>query len=381
MTLPVMRSPRHVDVQITGQCNLHCTYCSHFTSASDVPEELPMDVWREFFHELERATVMRITFSGGEPFIRPDFLPLLTWLESRPLRFSVLTNGTLIDIGEAKTLATLRHLDYLQVSLDGADEEAHDPFRGTGSFKCAYAGIEALLHAGITPLVRVTIHRRNVAKLPTIAHFLLEDLGLPSFATNSASHMGLCRHNATLTQLTPDEYTLAIELLTDLAARYPGRISATAGPLADGIRWKMMDNARNGRGEAPPDGGFLTGCHGPFQTLAVRADGIMIPCQQLGHLPLGRINQDDLLAIWQHHRTLLMLRERQHIPLTSFPFCRTCPYLRFCTGNCPATAYTRYGDINHPSPEGCLRLFLDHGGHLSSRETRRQEGSNDRTPA
>jgi len=75
MTLPVMRSPRHVDVQITGQCNLHCTYCSHFTSASDVPEELPMDVWREFFHELERATVMRITFSGGEPFIRPDFLP------------------------------------------------------------------------------------------------------------------------------------------------------------------------------------------------------------------------------------------------------------------------------------------------------------------
>ena len=36
----------------------------------------------------------------------------------------------------------------------------------------------------------------------------------------------------------------------------------------------------------------------------------------------------------------------------------------YCTGNCPALAYTILGKENHPSPDACLKRFLDGGGVL-----------------
>jgi SynChlorMet cassette radical SAM/SPASM protein ScmE len=116
--------------------------------------------------------------------------------------------------------------------------------------------------------------------------------------------------------------------------------------------------------------GFLTGCNGPWQTIAVRADGAIIPCLQLGHMVLGTINHNDLVDVWQNHHDLQNLRERLTIPLSSFAFCRDCPYRDYCTGNCPAMAYTMLGEVNHPSPDACLRLFLEQGGRLPERSAR-----------
>ncbi|MCX7982008.1 MAG: SynChlorMet cassette radical SAM/SPASM protein ScmE [Syntrophales bacterium] len=370
MTAAVMRSPRYIDIEITSRCNLRCTYCSHFTSAADVEEDIPFFEWRQFFEELGRAGIMRVVFSGGEPFARHDFLDLLIDLKRHPIRFAILSNGTLIDNKIAQFLQKSGRLDYIQISLDGADAETHDSFRGKGSFDKAVKGIQALQEVGLTPVVRVTIHRKNYLQLKSIARFILEELRLPSFSTNSASHMGLCRRHASITQLTPPEYAAAMEIMLEISDLFPGQVNATAGPLADGYTWRAMEEARWGRITPPAGGGYLSGCRGPFETLAVRADGMLIPCQQLSHLPLGRINRDPLLTIWRNHPTLSLLRNRQHIPLATFSFCRDCPYLSSCTGNCPATAYTHFGEINHPSPEGCLFLFLKKGGHLPERWNR-----------
>ena len=95
---------------------------------------------------------------------------------------------------------------------------------------------------------------------------------------------------------------------------------------------------------------------------------------QLGHMVLGRINHDNLIDIWQNHPDLRNLRERSSIPLTSFAFCRNCPYTDYCTGNCPATAYTITGEVNHPSPDGCLRSFQEQGGSLPEPSLRPQSG-------
>jgi radical SAM protein with 4Fe4S-binding SPASM domain len=90
----------------------------------------------------------------------------------------------------------------------------------------------------------------------------------------------------------------------------------------------------------------------------------MVPCLQLGHMALGKINEDDLLKIWQTHPELQKLRSRFQEPLEQFPFCQDCPYIGYCTGNCPATAYTLTGTVHNPAPDACLRLYLEQGGRL-----------------
>ncbi len=52
--------------------------------------------------------------------------------------------------------------------------------------------------------------------------------------------------------------------------------------------------------------------------IAVRSDGVIVPCNFLGHIELGRINKDKLEEIWQHHPQLIRLRERHKISLARF---------------------------------------------------------------
>jgi SynChlorMet cassette radical SAM/SPASM protein ScmE len=108
--------------------------------------------------------------------------------------------------------------------------------------------------------------------------------------------------------------------------------------------------------------------------LAVRADGVILPCIQLSHIPLGQINKDNLKDVWQNSRELKKIRERSSIPLNDFEFCQGCDYIKYCTGSCPALAYTILGEENHPSPDSCLRLFLEAGGRLPSEDIGLQNG-------
>ena len=361
--MKVMNTPRSVDLDITNRCNLRCKYCSHFTSAGDVGQDLSQQEWLEFFEELNRCAVMNVYIQGGEPFYRQDLPELIEGIVKNRIRFTILSNGTLITDEMAAFLASTHRCDAVQVSIDGSNSVTHDTFRGEGNFSRAVDGIEHLKKHSVSVSVRVTIHRENVNDLEGVARLLLEDLGLPSFSTNSASFMGLCRINAQEVQLSVSERSLAIESLLNLSKKYNGRISAMAGPLAEARNWLKMERARREGGEGLPGRGYLTGCSGPMNKMAVRADGVMVPCIQLSHMELGRINEDDLREVWQNHPQLKHLRERRTIPLSDFEFCKGCDYIPYCTGSCPALASTILGKENHPSPDACLKRFLE-GGRL-----------------
>jgi SynChlorMet cassette radical SAM/SPASM protein ScmE len=366
--MKIMRFPRSVDIAITNRCNLRCKYCSHFTSSGDVDQDLPKEEWFRFFKELRNNGVMNITLEGGEPFFREDLKEIITSIVDNRMRFSILTNGTLITEKMASFLASTGRCDVIQVSVDGSNPKTHDSFRSKGSFDRAIDGIKILREYGLSVTVRVTIHRQNVRDLDNVARMLLEDIGLPGFSTNAASFMGLCRQFAQSVMLTPEDRTEAMETLLALNKKYGGRISANAGPLAEAKQWIEMENAKQ-EGQKPfPGGGYLTSCGGPMQKIGVRADGILVPCIQISHIELGRINQDKLSDVWLNHPALHKFRNRCHVPLKDFEFCQDCPYLDYCRGNCPALAYTLAGDENHPSPDACLRKFLQDGGCLPSFE-------------
>lgn len=361
----VMRSPRTLDLEITARCNLRCRYCYYFDNPAVEYHDLPAAEWFRFFGELGSLGVMDVTLAGGEPFIREDLPELVQSIVHNHMRFAILSNGTLIDDEIAAFIAGTGRCKHVQVSVDGSCPETHDACRGKGSFERAIRGIRTLQRHGVRATVRVTIHRHNVHDLEATARLLLEDLGLKGFSTNSAGYLGSCRLNAEDVQLTTEEREVAMRTLLRLTEKYEGRITAQAGPLAEARRWRRMEKARARGVPGSRKGGRLTACGCPGQKIAVRADGVIIPCSMLAHIELGRINQDSLSHVWQNSDGMTQIRMRRHIPLTDFEFCAGCDYVPYCTGNCPGLAYTLTGQVDHPSPDACLRRFLEDGGKLA----------------
>jgi SynChlorMet cassette radical SAM/SPASM protein ScmE len=307
---------------------------------------------------------MDVCLCGGEPFFRKDLKEIIEGIAANRMRFGILSNGTLITDDFAAFLASTHRCNTVQVSIDGSIPTTHDSMRGEGTFRRALEGINTLRKNRVSVAVRVTIHRKNVRDLEGIAKLLLEEIGLPGFSTNSAGYQGLCRKNKEQVQLTAEERMIAMDSLLKLNRKYNGRISATAGPLAEARAWCAMEKARRDGSSVMAECGHLTSCGGVMAKMAVRSDGIMIPCAQISHIELGRINKDSLEHVWQNHPELKRLRERRGIPLNEFDHCKGCIYIDYCRGGCPALAWAFSGKENCPSPDSCLKHFLEDGGRL-----------------
>ena len=369
MSLPspesrLMRTPRRVNIDLTARCNLRCRYCYFFDNPALVYRDLPTAEWLRFFDDLGRLGVMDVVLAGGEPFTRPDLPELLDGIVRNHMRYSLLSNGSCIDDRAASLLAATGRCNYVQVSLDGSCAAVHDTARGQGAFAGAVRGIRTLQRYNVPVAVRVTIHRQNLHDLEATARFLLDDLQIPAFTTNTAGYLGGCQQHARELLLDPAQRSQAMQTLLDLQQRYPGRISASAGPLAEARMWPEMIAASAQGAPAFSKGGRLTACGCPSSEITVRADGVIVPCSMLAHIALGHINQDAFQDVWLNSPALNRLRNRRQISLNDFAFCQDCAFTLYCTGNCPGLAYNLTGQVDAPSPDACLRRFLADGGQL-----------------
>jgi SynChlorMet cassette radical SAM/SPASM protein ScmE len=355
----IMRMPRELDIELTAKCNLRCKYCYFFENENLEYTDLSTQEWTQFFDELGSIGVMKVTLAGGEPFFRSDLKELIDSVVKNRMRFALLSNGGLITDDIAAYIKKSGRCDSVQISLDGSCAAIHDIGRGKGSFVGAIRGLEILRKHDINTPVRFTIHHFNVDDLEDAAKFLLEDLGLKMFSTNSAGYFGNCRKNAEEIMLTHADRIKAMKTLVDLNKKYDGRISAAAGPLADAKYFGKMQKASDEN--APPfkKGGHLMACGCYNNKLSIRCDGGISPCNMLPNINLGFINKDKIMDIWQNSIALNELRQREKIELSSFEFCKSCDFTDYCTGNCPGLAYNLTQKVNHPSPDACYRNFLE----------------------
>lgn len=359
-----MAAPVSMDLSITGRCNLECRYCFYadeMTSRND----LSTDEWKLAFEKLGEARVMRVVLTGGEVFTRPDLFQLIDSLVANRMRYSILTNGTLIDEDTADSFLQGKRamrLDSIQVSVDGSTSEVHDRSR-PGSFHGAVRGLELLIGRGLPVTARVTVSRHNMNDLEGISRLLLERLGLPAFSVCDASPIGTgCTFERELVLDHRDTLKAGLKM-EELLKRYPGRITASAGPLARLRAYRKMETARStGKKSAGGRMGCFSACGGVFENAAVLHDGTVVPCSMLHDLRLGSILTDDLLDMWRNSPVMNALRLRYRVPLSTVPECSDCPWVEFCNGGCPGIVQQMQGTFLRPDWRACYRDFLLENG-------------------
>jgi molybdenum cofactor biosynthesis enzyme MoaA len=164
-------------LQVAGTvCNITCTHC--FISCSPTNHSHGMMTLAEVEARLREAKELGVReyyFTGGEPFLNREMLPILrTTLSQGPA--TVLTNGMLL---RKELCAGLRALadqsEYsldLRVSLDGFDRESHDRIRGDGVWDRVMIGLRNLAAEGFEPVITVTTAAEGVESAEGRARFL-----------------------------------------------------------------------------------------------------------------------------------------------------------------------------------------------------------------
>jgi len=136
MTMPLLM------FEITRRCNLSCQYCGYPRFYPDYGRELSTEEVRAILRDCVDLKTRIVSFGGGEPFMRPDFIEIVAFARSLGLNVHIDSNGTMIDEDVVGAIPDGADVTII-FSLDHPDADVNDRVRGPGS------------HAGVTRAARL----------------------------------------------------------------------------------------------------------------------------------------------------------------------------------------------------------------------------------
>ena len=165
---------RRLTVELTNVCNLHCSYCLRDDDAlhHHPAHDLPVDLFARIAREARDAMgIEQVAFTGGEPTLHRDFGAILNAVAGLSLSCSFVTNGWHFARVWPLLVEHRRAVTHVAFSLDGATREAHDGWRGRGSFDRVVQAFTRCRAGGMPFTVKVTLRRDTAADLERLAVF------------------------------------------------------------------------------------------------------------------------------------------------------------------------------------------------------------------
>jgi len=157
----------NAEIEYTNRCNLKCKYC--YAETNSGKQEISLEQWVKLLKSLYDQGLRSVTFSGGEPFFRKDFVKLLEHVHDLFI-ITINTNGVYINLNIVKTIKKL-NLKCVQISLDSIDSTYHDFIRGKGTWQKAMEAVLLLSENNIPVRISSTITSDNESQLPDLKIF------------------------------------------------------------------------------------------------------------------------------------------------------------------------------------------------------------------
>jgi SynChlorMet cassette radical SAM/SPASM protein ScmE len=352
MIMKILSAPQKVTLNITNRCNLECLYCG-VSATKNQPGDLSLEEWREVVDELARLKVFQLLVSGGEPFMRADLSELLNHILRYHFRISINTNGTLFDDETISQVCRSGRLDYVQISLDGADSQTHDRIRGKGSFERTMRGLETVRRWEAPFSFFVVVSRNNKDSLQKIVR-LSKRIGASQISFSPLLPQGSALSHFHDLFLLFDEWKEVEAELKELKKRYPRLIG---GSLIKTIERMFEISKIDIPDHKSIKAHLITSCGGSVSECSIRPDGWVIPCDRLWDYRVENVRDKGFESIWLHSQGFKKFRERYSRRMDSFPECRDCIYTSLCRGGCPAIPYYMGRGIEGWDPLSCYKVF------------------------
>lgn len=162
-------------------CNMNCDMCYIRLSRTEMEKKGRMrtaDEWISMGEEMERAGVLFLLLTGGEPLLFPDFRRLYLSLRERGIILTVNTNGTLIDADWAAFFGENKPR-RINITLYGADDRAYETLcHYPGGFEKTVQGIRLLKERGVDVKINGSVTKSNRNDMEKI-YAIGRELGAP----------------------------------------------------------------------------------------------------------------------------------------------------------------------------------------------------------
>lgn len=170
------RPVTNLRVSLTQACNLNCIYC-HAEGEVNPSVQLSAEEIGELIRVATELGVRSVKFTGGEPLLREDLASIIQAVPSG-VETSITTNATLLadkayDLHDAG-------LSRANISLDSMIPERYRQITGKDCLSDVFAGIEAAVDAGLTPvkLNMVVLEKINEDEIDSFIDFVRGDKNL-----------------------------------------------------------------------------------------------------------------------------------------------------------------------------------------------------------
>jgi radical SAM protein with 4Fe4S-binding SPASM domain len=348
--------PRACVWELTLACNLRCKHCGSF-AGSRRDDEMSLEENLAVADQLALLGCRRVTLSGGEPTLNPDWDRIGKRLADHCIKVNLISNGWHWNESHVER-AKAAGLCGAAFSLDGFQHE-HDEFRQPGSFDRVVAAIDTCVAGGLPVAVNITVNKLNQRMLRPLRDFIA-DRGVFSMQVQLATPsgtMGLHR------DLVVDPADL-LWLVPELAALCRSNTRQFFTVAADDIGYygKPEQGLRDDGGEIP----FWIGCRAGCQVVGIESNGnikgcLSLPSSMHGETRFveGNLRDKPLAEIWNAAGAFAYNRTAGESKLTGF--CRVCRYRDFCRGGCTWTVHCHAAEGGEGNPLCFYYQALKHG--------------------
>ena len=291
--------PFSVVVSVSFRCNSKCRTCDVWRKPND---DLSVEEWEQVFAHLGRAPFY-MTFTGGEPFLRPDLddLVISAYRHCRPEVITIPTNGMLTERVVEKVARICRECATssigINLSLDGVGDE-HDDIRGVeGNWQLSLQTWKRLKelqrqHKNLVLTVHTVISRFNAHRFRAIQEGL-QFLEPDSYITEVAEErVELDTVGWGITPL-PQEYDAIADFLSQQAKQALAKGIARFTQAFRAQYYQLAKRVLHERDQVIP-------CYAGWASAHIAPNGDLWSCciraEQVGNL---RQSGYDLMPLWK----------------------------------------------------------------------------------
>jgi MoaA/NifB/PqqE/SkfB family radical SAM enzyme len=160
------KRPYFAHLALTNTCNLRCSFCHIWEER--LPE-LDTEAMKRVIDQLDRMGIAILSFTGGEPLLRSDCVPLVDYAAAKGLETIVASNGTMPKAKYSELLAS--RVGQITVSLDGVRGSIL-PYGHVGpGIIDSIRYLNDHLPKGMRLMLNVTVTSRNCSQVDEIVDY------------------------------------------------------------------------------------------------------------------------------------------------------------------------------------------------------------------